>query len=329
MSVWNVFDGDAFTLQSLTAAINHVPYKPGLIGELRIFQEEGIPTLTALIEESAGTLTLVPATPRNGPGLVVNGDKRKVLPFSIPHLPERATIMADEVQGVRPFGSESGTQTVESVRNSRLARMRANIEYTIESHRLSVIQGNYIDANGASVPLATAFGVTAPAPISFALGVNNTKVREKCMDVIEAIETGLGGTGFTGVTVLCGATFWKQLIEHQALKETVANWQAAQTLRADPTMAIDFGGMRFIRYRGTSAVKIADGDAWAFPTGVSDLFITRFAPANYIETVNTNGLPFYAKGEVLPFQKGVMIEAQSNPLSLCTRPAAVVRLTAA
>lgn len=329
MSVWNVFDGDAFSLTSLTAAINHTPYRPGLLGELGLFEEQGITTTSAAIEEQDGTLALVDVAPRNGVGQVVVGDTRTVRSFTIPHLPERATIMADSVQGVRAFGSETGTQTVESVRNARLAKMRANIDYTMESHRLAVVQGNYIDANGASVSLATAFNVTLPTPISFALGTATTKVREKCMDVLSVIEAGLDGTPFTGVTVLCGATFWKQLIEHAALKETVVNWQAAQTLRADPRLSIDFGGLRFLRYRGTSAVKVQDGEAWAIPTGVSGLFITRFAPANYMETVNTVGLPYYAKAEVMPFQKGVQLEAQSNPLNLCTRPASIVKLTAA
>lgn len=327
MSVWNVFDSDAFSLNSLTAAINQVPFKPGLLGTLGVFEEQGISTTTALIEENNGVLSLVNVAPRNGVGQVVSDSKRKMFTFAVPHLPERATIMADEVQGVRAFGSESNTTSVEIKRDQRLTDMRANLDYTLESHRLAAVMGNYIDVNGASISLATAFGVTAPTPISFALGTSTTKVRQKCMAALAAIETGLGGATFSGVTVLCGATFWNDLIEHPSLQNTVLNWQAAQTLRADPRLSVDFGGLTFMRYRGTSAVKVVDGEAWAFPTGVSGLFITRFAPANYIETVNTIGLPAYAKAEALPMNKGIAIEAQSNPLNLCTRPAAVVKLT--
>lgn len=68
MSVWNVFDSDAFSLNSLTAAINHVPYTPGLIGDMGIFNEDGISTLTALIEEENGVLSLIDVAPRNAPG---------------------------------------------------------------------------------------------------------------------------------------------------------------------------------------------------------------------------------------------------------------------
>ena len=66
--------------------------------------------------------------------------------------------------------------------------------------------------------------------------------------------------------------------------------------------------------------------AFAVPEGVPDLFITRFAPGDYMETVNTNGLPYYASQEIMKHSKGVEMEAQSNPINLCTRPHAVVEL---
>ncbi len=328
MSVWNAFDSDAFSLQSLTAAINKAAYQPDIIASLGLFEEQGIPDTTAVLEEQDGVLSLVSVAPRNGVGQPVMDGGRTARAFKIPHLPERATIMADEVQGVRAFGSESGASSVEIKRNERLAIMRANLEYTLESHRLAAIQGNFIDANGASVSLATTFGVVAATPVSFALGTDTTKILGKCADVLGGIEDGLGGSPFTGVTVLCGKTFWSSLIDHPKVKDAVVGWQAAQTLRNDARLALTYGGLNFVRYRGTSAVKVADGEAWAVPTGVAGLAITRFAPANYIETVNTIGLPFYAKAAADPMGKGVEIEAQSNPLNLITRPAAIVKLTA-
>ena len=45
-----------------------------------------------------------------------------------------------------------------------------------------------------------------------------------------------------------------------------------------------------------------------------------------METVNTIGLPLYAKQELMRMNKGVELEAQSNPLNLCTKPRAVIKL---
>jgi hypothetical protein len=46
-----------------------------------------------------------------------------------------------------------------------------------------------------------------------------------------------------------------------------------------------------------------------------------------VETVNTIGLPYYAKSKVLDFDKGFQLEAQSNALNICTRPRAIIKLT--
>ncbi|MDK2124490.1 major capsid protein [Chitinimonas sp. DQS-5] len=71
---------------------------------------------------------------------------------------------------------------------------------------------------------------------------------------------------------------------------------------------------------------MGNDEAYAIPEGVSGLFITRFAPADYLETVNTLGLPYYAKIWPLANDKGLSLEAQSNPPNLCTRPRAVIQL---
>jgi hypothetical protein len=130
--------------------------------------------------------------------------------------------------------------------------------------------------------------------------------------------------------VLCGRNFWNRLIVMKAIKETYLNTAMASALRGDARDTFEFGGCTFERYRGRvgDIGYVADDEAWAVPEGVSELFITRFAPADYMETVNTNGLPYYAKQELMDFGKGVELEAQSNPIHLCTRPKAVIKLTA-
>jgi hypothetical protein len=59
--------------------------------------------------------------------------------------------------------------------------------------------------------------------------------------------------------------------------------------------------------------------------GVPDLFITRFAPADYVETVNTIGLPRYAKQIPMRNGKGIELEVQTNPINLCTQPGVLLK----
>lgn len=322
----DVFNTDAFGLIQLTEAINNVPYTPGLLGQIGLFEEGSLSTLDAVIEEENGVIDLVPVAPRGSSGKPVHNDKRRVLSFRVPHLPEVGKIMADEVLGLRAFGTENTLKSVEAVRNERLAKMRRQIDYTIESHRVAALKGNYIDAAGNSVSLFTTFGVSQQT-VGMALTTGTTKVRQKALAIIEAVEDALGGLSFSGIRALCGKSFWAELIEHPAIKETYLNTAMAGAIRGDGRQSFEFGGIMWERYRGTSAVNIGDDDAFAAPEGVAGLFLTRFAPADYMETVNTLGLPYYAKAEPLPMNKGVSLEAQSNPLNICTRPRAVVKLT--
>jgi len=84
-----------------------------------------------------------------------------------------------------------------------------------------------------------------------------------------------------------------------------------------------YGGILFEEYRGSvgGVTFIPDTEARFFPVGTPDNFDLYYAPANYVETVNTIGLPKYAKTAIdAQFQKYVALETQSNPLPICTRP---------
>ncbi|MGR6863203.1 major capsid protein [Aliivibrio salmonicida] len=62
-----------------------------------------------------------------------------------------------------------------------------------------------------------------------------------------------------------------------------------------------------------------------FPV-IDGLCLTRFAPADYSETVNTLGVPHYAQAEPKRMNRGFDLECQSNPVSIVTVPLAVRRL---
>jgi hypothetical protein len=326
----DIFNDDAFSLASLTASINEQPHVPGRIAQLGIFAEEGITTTTVQVEKDGETLALVGSGTRGSTGQVVVGGKRNMIPFNAVHLPQTGSINADEVQNVRAFGSETELQSVQTIVDKRLAKFRQQLDATHEWHRIGAIKGLILDADATTelVNLFTAFGL-AQQVIDFALDVETTELRVKCLEVQEKIEEVLGNVAFSGVRVLCGRDFWANLIVHPEVEKTYLNSQLAASLRGDPRDALDYGGCTFERYRGKvgGVAYVGPDEAYAVPEGVPDLFITRFAPADYMETVNTNGLPYYAKQELKKMGKGVDLEAQSNPLHLCTRPRAVIKLT--
>jgi len=325
------FDDDAFSVSSLTATINDAPHVPTRLGSMGLFDEEGINTTVVQIEKDNDTLALVPAGTRGVAGAVVNGSKRTLIPFNTIHLPQRATILADEVQGIRAFGEETELDAVEAVVNKRLEKLRRQLDATHEYQRIGAIKGVILDADGQTVllNLYERFGI-AQQILSMGLNSADTQLREKATQLLDLVEDALGNTTCVGARVLCGREFWAKLIIHPSVKETYLNTQQAAALRGDPRESFEFGGIIWERYRGKVGGNafVADSEGYAVPEGVSELFISRFAPADYMETVNTMGVPYYAKQELLPFGKGVALEAQSNPLHICTRPRAIIKLKA-
>lgn len=330
MGLLDIFHSDRFSVEALTVAIQEQPFVPGRLGELGLFSEEGVTSTVVEIESEGNILSLVKNADRGAPGQVVLADKRKLIPLKVSHLPERALIVADEIQGVREFGSQSQLQTIESIVFKRLEKMRSNLDATHEWQRVGAIRGKILDADPGTVLLDIyqAFGVTQTS-ISFQLSNEGTLVRAKCASVKRAIEDALGAARFSGMRAFCGREFWDKWIEHKGVKETYLNSEAAASLRGDPTDSFSFGGIIWEQYSGIvgGQAYVPNNEAYVVPEGVPDLFISRFAPANYIETVNTIGLPYYAKQNVLDFDKGIELEAQSNPIHLCTRPKSVIQLT--
>src|SRR5450830_863713 len=324
-----IFEDDAFSVSSLTAAINEQEYMPGRISSLGLFREEGISTITVQIEKDGDTLALVPAGERGTSGLVVGGTKRQLIPFNTVHLPERFTIKADEIQGIRAFGTRTELQAVQDVVNTRLAKARRQLDATHEFQRMGALNGLILDADGSTVllNLYDRFGVERQH-LSMGLADQGTELRVKCGEALDMQEEALGSVTSTSSRAFCGKNFWNKLMVHKTVKETYLNSQQAAALRGDARESFEFGGIIWERYRGKVAGVsfVHDDKALLVPEGVPDLYISVFAPADYMETVNTQGIPYYSMIEPLPFNKGMAGEAQSNPLHLCTRPLAQILL---
>lgn len=327
----DVFKSSLFETTTLTAAINAIPYTPGYLGKLNLFEEDGVPTTTVVIEKKGPAITILPTVPRGAPPTVFTGSKRQGFEFTIPHIPTISSIYADEVQNVRAFGTENQLVNIEEKRDEKLGDMSRNIDATIEYHRVGAVQGKVLDADGTTVlhDLFAEFGVSERPEVAFNLGQtydpNNPNiagnVRKLATGVYRDAQEDLGGVEPKGMLALCSDTFWDDLIRAPEIRSTYLGQQAANQLREfDGREEFIFAGIRWTNYRGSGSVAIEADKVRFVPLGVPGLFLTRFAPAPYIEAVNTKGLPKYTKAVPDPMGKFIVLEAQTNPLNICTRP---------
>lgn len=340
MPMLDVFNQDAFGVLSLTDAVNKIPFIPGRAGQLINWNERGITTTSIMIEEVDGVLKLLNPTPRGGQGETKAKDKRRARSLLVPHYQHDDGINADEVQGIRAFGSETDVQSVMGVVNQRLAdAVQLVLDPTLEFQRLGAVKGLILNADGSTLyDLFTEFGVSQEAEIDFDLDAASPAsgaLRKKCAGAVRLVADNLGGTGFTGVHSFCGDAFFDDLLSHVEVVESYKGTPMAQVLREGYVYpngdkvygAFEFGGIVWENYRGQngSAKMVHTDKCHIFPVNVPGLFRTVYAPADYIETVNTVGLPRYSKQWPSANGKRIEMESQSNPLSYCTRPKALLK----
>lgn len=287
----DVFKADAFNMASLTASINALPYQPKMLGSMGLFTPKPISTTVAFIEKKEGKLAVLPTAPRGDQGTVGSRAKRKVRTLTVPHIPENRTILADDVQNVRAFGSETEVQTVSALVNDELAAARANHETTFEWHRLGALTGAVLDSDGSTIyNLFTEFGETE-VTVDFALGTATTDVKAKCTAVLRAVESALGADFYSGITAFVGDNWWDAFITHPNVVSAYQGWSAASMMSEQQRSGFSFGGITFKNYRGNIGGTnwLANNLGRAFPIGVTDLFQHVMAPGDMIDTVNTRG----------------------------------------
>lgn len=339
----DIFNSDAFSVTSLTDALRDIKPRPSRLGDLGLFTSSSVNTLSVSIERINDVLQLVTPTERGAPGETSGGRARTIEDIRIPHFQRDWSVMADEVQGIRAFGSETVLETVQQKVTEKVGDQMADLDLTDEHARLGAIHGIITYKGGKTLNLFTKFGVTQPTEIDFTMDAGDTPadnglLRKRCTGIIRAMRAALGGLPFTSVHAFCGDNFFDDLLQHPEVRATYKGWSDAMILRdsyvgrnRSSNPIFEFGGIVWENYGAIetegdgASMGVATDKAQFIPLGLPGLFRTYYAPADYVETVNTMGRQTYAKQWPMPNGKGINGEVQRNVLHICTRPGVLLR----
>lgn len=331
----DIFNDEAFSLISLTAAINRIDHIPGRCGALAFAGVgQGINTLTATVEYRDEALSLIDTSTRGAPSPQETRDKAVINSVSIPHIKLEDTIGAHSIQNVRAFGSSDALVGPQAIVNQQIMKMAHRHDLTLEHLRLGALRGTVLNASGDTlVNLFTLFGVSQEAEVDFELDDSAIDVRNKCATVIRLMKRNAKTVIPAGARVhaLCSDAFFDALIAHAKVHAVYDGWAAAERRMGDSYVSgiFEFGGIFFENYQGTddnSTVAIATDKVHFFWSGVPGMYAEYYAPADFMETVNTIGLPRYAKLAPDPFfNQYVKLHTQQNPLPLCLRPKTLIK----
>ena len=351
INILNVFNSDAFGVISLTDAVNDITPQYGRLGAMGLFLDEGVMQRSVAVDFDPITNQLLPQSQWGGPGVANKTALGRSRSYAIPHFPVNDSILAADLQGRRRPGSDA-VQDAQWLLGKKMREMRMKLDQTHEWMRLGVLKAGQIKdgAGNLILDIYADFGISQTST-SYILGTTTTDVMGKIAATKRLILQALRGELMSQFVAVCSDTFYDAFVSHANVKVAFTYFQNAngQSLADDysgataqPNAAgltavgvrgFQFGGVTWVNYTGAvtdstgASQNLVDaGSAYMFPTGTS-VFKNFFAPADYMETVNTEGLPFYAKQIPMEFDKGIKVECQSNPLPICLKPAVVQKLT--
>lgn len=335
MATLDIFSNNAFSLSSLTNSIEMAPYKPRMLGSLGLFKEKSIRTLVAWIEKKNNRLSILNTANRGTIMNVRSTIPRTAIPIAVPHVPYFQTIIADDIQGIRAFGSESELENIATHVNDQLAAMKQDHEVTQEWHRVGALKGIVYDGDGTTVliNLFTTFGISQTVVNWY---TNDTSFAPHITQIIRLIANKLGSETTGLITAICGDQYFDKIVEHPSMRIAYERWRDGEFLRmshlgpayyALAASGFMFQNVFFINYRGSIGALpfIESNAAYYVPSGLDNFFEEIAAPADFMETVNTPGKRFYARQERMAFNKGVELHTQSNVLTICKRPDLVIK----
>ncbi|MBM3950766.1 MAG: major capsid protein [Rhodospirillales bacterium] len=331
----NPFDAGGYSLAEMTQAINILPNVYTRLGQMGLFRFEGVTQRSVVIEQAEGVLNLLPTVPLGGPATVANRDAKSMRSFTIPWIPHDDAVTPQDIQGVRGFGVADAADPLATVMERKLTRMRAKHAQTREYMEINALRG--IVKDGAGTTLYDYFGEFGlqQQSVDFVLGTAGTGVQAKVRDVLRKVETGLKGETMTGALALVSPEFFDKLIGHGKVEEAYKYYSStgAQPLRDDVRRRFPFAGIMFEEYNATVTLStgatetlIPAGEGIAFPLGTMDTFVTYGAPANLIETVNTVGLPMYARQIARNDGSAIDVKTEASILPINKRPRLAVRI---
>lgn len=334
----NPFSSDAYSLVNMTTAFNLYPNTYGAINDLGIFTDQGLLTRTAIVERRNNVLNLLPSVPYGAPPNVNTSGKRDVISFTIPHIPVQDTVLPSDVNGIRAFGTGNVLEMVDDRIALKMGEMSRKHDITLEYLRMGALRGVVFDGDSLTVlaNLFTAFGITQQV-INVQFSNATLGVQTAVQNISRYFEDNLKGETMSEIIVLCSGGWWDAFTTHPLVVTAFQYFSSqANILRDDyRKRGFVYQGVRFLEYRGHASLPsgvdvpfIPANEAIAFPVGTSStMYTTFYAPAEFNETVNTLGLPRYAKMEPRRMGQGWDLWTESNPLPIVTRPDLLVRLT--
>lgn len=329
-----------------TQEVNELPNQYGLLNQMGNFMTRGVSQTAVVFDRTEYTTDLLNPTQR-GSKKALYGSDRDIDTFSLPlsFYKHSEYITTEDVQGWRMPGEPHREDELGRVIAGKLMRARQRMDQSREYMKIQAIKGLVTDSNGVNVAnMFTLFNQTQTV-IDFQLNSAGTDVDGKIRQLKTAIQKNARTGMIVGsIMVLCDPLFFDQLIAHAKIREAYQYYQNSgrQIVRDDLSRYEAYGildmfehrGVMFMSYdatftfqSGTSQNAFSDYEGYSFVPGVNDAYRSYYGPSDKLTGANQVGQEMFAFEYRDPMDEYHMIQLESAPLHLLTKPQLSVRVT--
>lgn len=332
---------DAFQIIDRTPEINLIPNQWGIITQSGIFPStEGVTTPVVSMEQITKSGAVMVDRIRGERNNVSKDYVRKLYSFNVPHFPLDDVLKPEDIQSRSAYGTNDQPEQEALALARKIERIRmSHMQLKEKAFAQLLADGTVYSPNGTiSTNFYTEFGITRKE-IDFVFGTATTDIMGKVEEGIAHIIDNLlaGGEVSTGFDAFCSPGFFSNLIKHAKVQAAYTYYSSTQEplrQRLDSslpmgTRVFEYGGVRFIEYRGTDfggTAFMTANEARLVPRGTMDAFGVYASPAGTMQHVNTVGQESYLFTHRDPIDGSVIIRSEMNLLTVARKPAVIVRL---
>lgn len=334
-----------------SGTINLLPLEYGLIGKLNVFQNRfGTQKNFFVTKKIEDTLPLLEDRNWETTRPTLKGQEYTGVSFPIGHYPVDDMIMPSDIDGLAnidnlvPGVEMESVQRIRTEKIDRIRRVHTQFHefirgYALTTGKVYAPNGTLKTSYGTEVDVYQEWGITrGSATVDLTVGTNPLPSVNGLFAELQG--RAKSGDALTGYVVLCGKTFFQDLITNEYINEVFAQAQllGRQSLlvgRLGNSLGLDaryrsfeYGGVLFVEAPdviGGRAVIAADKGV-AFPLGTT-LGRLHFAPANRFDTLNRVSQASYLWEKMGEDMDKLELKSETNVAAVLDRPDLVIDVT--